>query len=605
VEVLPTWVDAASGIKLESSKSLTARIRNASKEEQSGKLAVIASGLDGRLVERPLRAFRLAPGATEEVSVPLSSLPIQSQSSASFVVIEAQLERRDGFIGRVSTPPLYYVFSEAYQGVTLYSADDVTTKLNVDPVQQSRIAGRVLETDGRWVDVEPFGAKAAAGGNAARVGTTSARLGPALAAIPSSDAAIAGAAAGEETAAAETFDIVRVCGTWRVQYIDSGFGEDDLATSAWQDVPARFASARVLGPTGNTVHSAYLDINGCTPFLSLPRGGVYTFELETAAFVTPGNIFWRVFQTVGGTQQFTKTSVPFTASHGAFEVLTLRPTFNNDAIQAAAIVSQMLGRHAAGPLYGGADMGIGPGTYTVNVNEACSTGGSCYKTDTRTVHIASTMNLGTPASHWKHVIAHEFGHAVQHFAMGSPAAHYDDVAIGANEAVCRCDHYGTEYSNTLHCLQSREITGAAQKEGFAHAFATRVFNSWVEPNATFVYYKPVLTYGISYPPVPTAIFNEYRWMENFCPAEGRGVELDWLTFFYRVSSEGAPNYTSFKRLWDIYRRTCTGSTTGNCSGQEVQWGNLLANALAYYGGSSTNPSFVRFRNTGMTQGVDH
>jgi hypothetical protein len=170
----------------------------------------------------------------------------------------------------------------------------------------------------------------------------------------------------------------------------------------------------------------------------------------------------------------------------------------------------------------------------------------------------------------------------------------------------RSDGHVSRVSSEPLYYVSREFSGAAQAEGFAHAFATRAFNNWVEQNGTFVYYKPFLAFGVSQPPVPVNMFTDFRWMESFCTAEGRGVELDWVTFFYRVSAEFAPNYTPFTKLFDIYRRTCSGNTTTNCTAtQDPQWAGLLANALALYGGSSSDPRFVRFRDTGIGEGVDH
>jgi hypothetical protein len=190
--------------------------------------------------------------------------------------------------------------------------------------------------------------------------------------------------------------------------------------------------------------------------------------------------------------------------------------------------------------------------------------------------------------------------------MGSHASSYGDQAT---EALCRCDHYdAATWGNQEHCIQSREIVGGGEVEGFAHAFASRVWNNVGQNDGVFVYYKPFLRaqdLTVTYPPLHINLMNNVRWMEGKCLKAGRGVAMDWAEFYYQVALEATANYTSLPKLFDIYRRTCTGSTSTNCGGQDVQWSALLSNALAYYGGSSSNPSYARFRTTGINTGVDH
>jgi hypothetical protein len=606
--VSAVWLDADPGTTLDSSKTLTARITNTTDTERSGRLALVASGLDGRLVERPVREFRLAPRASEDVAVAVSSLPIQSETSAPFVALEVQTDRADGGVSRVSSMPLYYLFRDGYRRVTLHSAMDVLTKLGTSSLGEPLpLEGRVAQPDGTWLTV-------GGGAQSARGAPVQAGYGVRL--VPQKESLArkpqlprAPDPSGEELLAAPNQDTIRACVTWRVQYSDAGFGEDDFATSAWQDLPARFARAWVTRPGNPTrLFDGQLDVSGCTPALALDAGP-YVLEYDTWHMTPDGlNKRFDVFNVApDDSWNGVVISVSFNSTgSGANTTLNFNPTFNDDAVQVAAITAHALGKDFAGPVYGAAGMGIVTGGVLL-ANEDCpgEGGGSCIGPD-GILYIGTSANGGPHASHWKYIIAHEIGHMVQQGAMGRRNFHYDDTAPGPNGNVCRCDHYGDEFGKS-HCLQSREISGAAQNEGFAHAFATRLFNAWLEPNATFVYYKPVLTYGITPPPMPVNVFQDYRWMETFCPAEGRGVELDWLNFFHRVSAEFAPNNTSFADLFAIYRHACTGNTVQLCFGpsHDPEWNNLLASALAFYGGSSSNPRYLRFRDTGVAQGVDH
>jgi hypothetical protein len=610
VAVSARWIDADSGTTVDGSKALTARITNTSSVEQYGKLALIASGLDGRLIEQPVRDFRLAPGASEEVPVVASSFPIQSETSAPFVALEVQTERADGKISRFSSEPLYYLFQDGYRRVTLYNSDDVLAKLGRKSVDERlRIEGRVRQPDGKWLAVgsdraKADGAKVQQPGFSTTRLVTQTELASRTPVVPTTPPGTDG-----ELQASHTQDNIQVCVTWRVQYQDAGLGEDDLATTAWQDAPARFAHARVYLPANPSAPDAFngqLDLDGCTPVLAL-NAGTYTLEYNTMGISADGGApLFNVVQNgpEGGSSPMNEVSFSSFGS-GATQTLTFNPTFNNDAIQAAVIASLILGKHLVGPLYGAGDMGLAPTSYALLTNLDCPAGGGACFTPFG-IAIGSTTEQGS-LSRWKYVVAHEIGHAAQAFSMGVLNPDFNEQVTNDIDGFCRCDHL-VDQSNAAHCLQSRETLGLAQFEGFAHAFATRAFNSWVQQDAVFVYYKAIKLpfFGVVQPPRAISAVADYRWMESICPATSRGVELDWLSFFYRVSAESAPNYTSFAQLYDIYRLACAfEGTPSNCGGQDVAWETLRTSALAYYGGSTSNPRYVRFRDTGVAAGVDN
>jgi hypothetical protein len=121
-----------------------------------------------------------------------------------------------------------------------------------------------------------------------------------------------------------------------------------------------------------------------------------------------------------------------------------------------------------------------------------------------------------------------------------------------------------------------------------------------------VYYKPVkLTPSTtpSLPPVPLSAWSvsPSPWMRSKCPTLDAGVEWDWMVFFFRISTEASSNFTTFQDLVSIYRRAC-GGTCWN--GQHINFAALQTAALAHFGGSTTNPKFVRFRDLGATTGVN-
>jgi hypothetical protein len=198
---------------------------------------------------------------------------------------------------------------------------------------------------------------------------------------------------------------------------------------------------------------------------------------------------------------------------------------------------------------------------------------------------------------WKYVVAHEIGHTIQRRAMGIPAAHYRrvggraepdrDAALKAS-AMCTCDHVDT--SNKLHCLQSLEEHGAANVEGFAQFFASRVWNRASESDCTFKYYKEFFDGDCvpgssscedfaggkrSRPPIPVSCLSPIRWRNNHwldlqvSPGElvtDFGTELDWMGFLYASNTQGS-NALSMADIFGVFRTACGAS----CEGVSVGW----------------------------------
>lgn len=186
----------------------------------------------------------------------------------------------------------------------------------------------------------------------------------------------------------------------------------------------------------------------------------------------------------------------------------------------SAVVSQMLRVEADGPGIGIRETMIdgingtrvNDGLIDVRANDVCCLrGGSCSVPECLRDGSCDTCASGAAFirpddqppegalvpgdSFWKYVVAHEIGHLIQARGTGSYAYTYDPAATGTFRAPpkCACDHVQT--SNTLHCLQSVEEPGAAQVEGYAQFFASRIFNRASDPDCTFKYYKEFLNDG--------------------------------------------------------------------------------------------------------------
>jgi hypothetical protein len=423
------------------------------------------------------------------VKIPIGSLPIQSEESTAFVTVQAQIHRADGTIVGVPAAPIYYHFRKGYREAVFYSGHDVATTLKggILTSDAARVVGRVRELDGRWTDVVAGSALPLSPANASRpqVGLSTRAI---ATAVPDGSNA---RGSSTESSAAETSDVqktsaccvgatVRICATWRVQFIDSGLGEDVFATSSWQDVPAKFANV-ILWAESSFFWEGQLDLDGCTT-RSLPYGN-FTLEQRTTS-VHSGGIGFDIYYMSNGSRYVYSLYSNFSSPGSGNLNVTLHHTFNNDAVQAAAVMGQI----AAADVFNGG-MGVTPGWYTILTNQGCGAldpkTDSCYNPPDDTVHIGTTaVGGGTPESHWKYIIAHEVGHNVQWRAMGFYGFNYDDTAT---ESLCKCDHYTTVWGNKVHCIQSREQVGGAMLEGFGHAFASRTFNFTQLPRATFVY----------------------------------------------------------------------------------------------------------------------
>jgi hypothetical protein len=605
-EVGVGWRDQDLGGSVRSSNTfIHARIQNHTDTEQYGKLYLVASGLDGQIVKRQLSTFRLAAAASRDVPVAVRRLPIQSQQLA-FVVVQAEFEGSDGHLTHVPTPPLHYTFDAQLREARFYYDNDLVHFSDANLLAEEQISprARVVGEDGTSEEVDAAPQRQDEG---FRQGPTSIRfirkdLLPVRTPIPEAEPSATARSPSESSALSP--QTVRVCSNWNTFFRDSGRGEDFMPTADWHFEPARFAFVQITNSTGSqTFWEGNLASNGCA-YVPLQAGSFKLLQY-TDSMTSNGRTF-NTYQHQDGFSYVPTVVATFTLTQFTTEV-NLRPTTNNAATNAAAALGQIL---VAQNTLGG--LGMPAATYQVTANLGCPENppgtDACYHWDE--VRLGTTVIAGYTGAYWKFMIAHEIGHYVQDLAMGFPKADLEtDVA---SQPLCTCNHYTQAWGNQIHCMQSREMSGGAQTEGFAHAFAVRSFNRTDQFDPKMIYYKPVkfnATSNTVFPPLSLDSWGAYPgpWMRPNCAEAGRGVEWDWMVYFFRVSTETSANYSRFQDIFNIYRRACAqGGQPSNCFGsRDITWEHLLVAARTYYGGSLTDPRYVRFQNLGSTTGVNY
>lgn len=278
----------------------------------------------------------------------------------------------------------------------------------------------------------------------------------------------------------------------------------------------------------------------------------------------------------------------------------------DDVTRVSAVVSHMLRREqetngALGIHFGMIELpNEVPGQLEANreleiaTNAACDFGigqgiGSCGSDPLRIMSVpACQVNEPTPEcinadSRWKTVLAHEIGHGLQHRASGKWAGGYEFAGQPDHPGappLCKCSHIND--TNTLHCLQSLEGPGAAQREAYAHFVAARTWNDLDDDDCTFVYYKAILgsqcidgaeectndpmsALFINAPPVPKNCIEPDKWRNAYCldtqTQSGEVVtdlstEIDWMQFYFGVTHPNTSGNLSIYLLNRLYWEAC-------------------------------------------------
>jgi len=240
-------------------------------------------------------------------------------------------------------------------------------------------------------------------------------------------------------------------------------------------------------------------------------------------------------------------------------------------------------------------------------------------------------NLAEGDSHWKYVIAHEFGHVIQdNFGVFMNTKYVPTVS--GRPAECRCDH--VLVANQWHCMQSLQRASDSQIEAFAHFYAASVWNSPANTGCSFAYYKEFLVKerpslpdgdfrsviappenttantlafdslcvnGTALPPgnggassyfsiLPPMLvdcsgtegtrdprrFVNYRTQAGCWPATqpaDYSTEFDWLKFYFNLSRSGDSSArVSMTDLLNLYKAVCpppAPNTLAHCVGSDI------------------------------------
>ncbi|HMI93763.1 MAG TPA: hypothetical protein VK509_20455, partial [Polyangiales bacterium] len=210
-------------------------------------------------------------------------------------------------------------------------------------------------------------------------------------------------------------------------------------------------------------------------------------------------------------------------------------------------------------------------------------------------------NSGNSRAFSKYVVGHELGHAMAFSAFGFLGGSYCE-AVPTDQLLCRCDF--VTVSNKLHCLNSREEVAPAQTEGFAHFYAANLMNRRTENSCVFTYYKELVhPVGVLPPPVPVQCNTMPAWRDAFCPKNDTGTEVDWLAFYWRLTSDGGVASSRRFSLADfesLYEEACGDIL---CNGDVPKFSDLVAAARRRF---VTNPAKIAFFiEAGAAAGVDN
>ncbi|NLH48436.1 MAG: hypothetical protein GX444_07515 [Myxococcales bacterium] len=160
-------------------------------------------------------------------------------------------------------------------------------------------------------------------------------------------------------------------------------------------------------------------------------------------------------------------------------------------------------------------------------DETCSgdpNDGACFKNGN--IYIDDGGNIAQNA---KTGITHEMGHAVGYFSNGNQGALHSYSDTGSN-LVCASTDDG-------HNSHSREYQRAAAVEGIAHFYAAAVYNIQNEGDCTFRTEDCEIMAD---------------WLHNQCrePYDNRGVENDWLRFWWDVYNVFDLNVDDIFNIWN-------------------------------------------------------
>ncbi len=340
---------------------------------------------------------------------------------------------------------------------------------------------------------------------------------------------------------AVSFDVIpsdtRICVNWEIQYAGD-IGEDDLADTDIQSVPASFAyvKLRIDGEKASfSDWSGYypLDKDGCIPEKYTPTRANLTPDDSNTPVTVHLDIAGRLeYLDENGSGTNTKWDVTDESSQvfiihkeiNAEDIISnggIIPVrnrneepYNNEYTKAAAVVSHIFRNEASGR-----DMGILETDLRIKANYSSNDfpfydtlGTVLLRPDGAGGRGSKTIPFGDASR--KFSVAHEIGHAVQDsyvssFNVTGPSFYevglrdtdgdfhvyyesdtdtdneiYKDI-WGVDECLC---HVEKDHSNK-HCMQSLEMPNVGIGEGFANFYSSMVWNDPDDNDCKYGYPK--------------------------------------------------------------------------------------------------------------------
>ncbi len=598
VPVLIEW-KGISVDELVENNPITASILNQQNEVLEIRLSIQCLSALNERASLEIDTIRLDPMEEKEISIKAEELPIRTANGIAQMFIHAEILSAsipESAAYSTASNTIYYRNTDDSGSVSLFDLDFAMTHLDgvmipveLDSVNDDNESGRVV---GMNIARKPW---------------------PVDNALDVLDAT---GIEGNEPVPQDIYLLpqIRFCTTWNTKFADTGFGEDHLdgPIGEYVDYKARYARTRLWRKDRNwaVVWNDYLDSEGCTPYFTAKTNTSY--RVEQGTYMRTTNLFnhtyyaaalldwdgsedeWPTFPifiegSVFWTNTYYKTA---SFSFPGYNTININPSPQNSQTNAAAVLGQIFKR----VLTYGMAMGERNTWLSFDLNKSpsrcgSSTGGGGYSGNGR-ICLNDEGNGG--ASVWKHILAHEFGHrqedAANWVAQGTLGG-YDPG--DSPPALCDCGHI----PGSSHCLQSREMIGASQSEGWAHFIATTAFNDQADGDGYFLYYKGIRTSifpeNIFYPPntVVNAL-NNIQWMENLClsGATDRGVEGDWLQFFWALYAEPVANQYSVPNINAVFNGAA-----------DRHWNTLNNKAADLYSAAKA----TRFANLGASRGVAH
>lgn len=614
-EVLVAWADAPEDI--EQINSLTLLVGSRSDEVREVGVWARIDGLGTDPFDVELGVVQIAPQSVETLTVDIDALPLQSMNRSITLLAFATFERDTQPTVTLSARPLAYHFKPGYKKALVYPHDVMVTDLEGGWLVPSppMTTGRVL-TDNGFVSLAAYLAQT---GDLPIVDTP--RVIPLQA--PKVDT--------EPTAATEDIDptcifspwecctgdnCIDICADWTTSYVDTNYGEDYGLGSGTQHIEASYARYEIQRRVCNgyfctyfnTGEEGYLGPDGCAlndlaPWKS-HRIRVYTEHRRP--FVNEGTTTYYASNSVASFVGTIALSRSFTSidkdAIGAPPIGLPSKTKVTLPFHAAANATAVVSRGLAAGLLreagvaDGFEVWAGLGCDFGASSEACVDAGDVLYTGAYTdFDFVNGLPFATPGDlRWKNVQAHELGHVVQNEARAKPASPYcftssnfpvdhDQLGCPAGatpdpqepslSSLCKCSH--VEAANDLHCLQSFELSSAAQVEGFGQFVASRIWNDPTGADCRFSYYKEFKDEdgNVIGPPFVTDCLEPVLWRDHHCFNLAAGTEYDWMQFYYRVTKPGSP--VSLDDVFAVYRDVCGEDT---CEKERVAWSELETSA---------------------------